>query len=226
MRRVLTIAIVFLACGFVANILIACAFAALEFPGASSMFFVAEMRRHYWEDQHELKRSIDRENLWVSDARQGFGCDLIRINEDSQLAPDGRLNRRGTLNVRRAGWPLRCLTGFEVVQGSRRMEWAIRAGEPPKPAAGAPPTPVGAGDVPPMLPLKPIWPAFALNWLIVTAMLWTLWVTHLKCRRAIRRLNRRCWSCGYPMGGSNQCSECGAAIGTTRRRNAHAKLSS
>jgi hypothetical protein len=221
-RRILTMAVIFLACGFIANILIAWTFAALESPTHSSMYFLAAMRRHYWDDKFELNRALQRDQLWVNDARRGIGCDAIKLTADTYLNEKGLINRGAVLHIRRAGWPLRSLTGIEILDGAARMEWAVRAGEAPKPVAGVRPTLVGAENVPPMLPLKPIWPGFALNWLIVSAMLWTLWIMHLKTGRAVRRWKNRCWSCGYPTGNSDHCSECGAAI--TRRASTHPQI--
>lgn len=218
MKRILTIAVIFLTCGFIANILIAWAFAALESPSNTSMHFLAAMRRHYWDDQFELNRAIQRDDLWVNDARQGIGCDAIKLTADTYLNDRGLINRGALLHIRRAGWPLRSLTGIEVLDGAPKFEWAIRAGEFPKPVAGARSMLGGAGNVPPMLPLKPIWPGFALNWLIVSAMLWALWIMQLQSRRAVRRWNKQCWSCGYPQGESQHCSECGATLGIVRTR--------
>jgi hypothetical protein len=68
----------------------------------------------------------------------------------------------------------------------------------------------------PVLPLRPIWPGFAINTIFYAAMLWLLWVAPGKIRRFIRIRGHRCPACGYqiaPGGGIGPvCSECGAPL--------------
>ncbi len=58
------------------------------------------------------------------------------------------------------------------------------------------------------LPLRPIWPAFAVNTLFYAALLWSPFAL----RRIIRVKRGLCPACGYPMGESAVCSECGKAL--------------
>jgi hypothetical protein len=71
-------------------------------------------------------------------------------------------------------------------------------------------------SMPRVLPLRPIWPGFAINTIFYAAMLWLLWVAPGKIRRFIRIRGHRCPACGYqiaPGGGIGPvCSECGAAL--------------
>ena len=65
------------------------------------------------------------------------------------------------------------------------------------------------------LPLRPIPVAFAFNTLVYAAVLWLLIPGPFVLRRFIRVKRGRCVKCGYPMGESAVCSECGSAL---RRR--------
>ena len=61
-----------------------------------------------------------------------------------------------------------------------------------------------------LLPLTPLWPAFALNTLLYATLTWLLSCALLALRR-FRRIRRGlCPTCAYPTGESSVCSECGA----------------
>ena len=59
------------------------------------------------------------------------------------------------------------------------------------------------------LPLKPIWPGFAVNALFYAAILWLLIPGPFALRRFIRVRRGLCVACGYRMGEAVVCSECG-----------------
>ncbi len=63
------------------------------------------------------------------------------------------------------------------------------------------------------LPLRPIWPGFAINTLFYAAILWLLTLGTFTARRMIRRKRGRCIKCGYDLRGTSGgevCPECGA----------------
>jgi len=62
------------------------------------------------------------------------------------------------------------------------------------------------------LPLRPLWPGFAINTVFYAGVLWVLWATPFALRRMIRHRRGRCAQCGYPIGQSPVCTECGAAV--------------
>ena len=62
------------------------------------------------------------------------------------------------------------------------------------------------------LPYRPLWPGFAVNTLLYAAILWLLIPGPFALRRFIRRRRGLCPGCGYPMGDSNVCTECGMAL--------------
>jgi hypothetical protein len=66
-------------------------------------------------------------------------------------------------------------------------------------------------ELPKVLPLRPIWPGFAINTIFYAAMLWLLWIALGKLKRFIRVHRGRCPACGYIIapGVGNKCSECG-----------------
>ena len=59
------------------------------------------------------------------------------------------------------------------------------------------------------LPVRPIWPGCAVNTLYYAAVLWLLICGPFVVRRFVRRRRRLCAACGYPIGESGVCSECG-----------------
>ena len=67
----------------------------------------------------------------------------------------------------------------------------------------------------PLVPLRPIWPGFAINTVFYAAILWLLTFSVFTTRRMIRRKRGRCIKCGYDLrgssGGGGVCPECGAA---------------
>ena len=62
------------------------------------------------------------------------------------------------------------------------------------------------------LPLLPIWPGFAVNTIFYATTLWLLACGLLAMRRLVRLKRGLCPACGYPMGKSSVCSECGKAL--------------
>ncbi len=63
------------------------------------------------------------------------------------------------------------------------------------------------------LPLRPIWPGFAINTIFYAAILWLLTLGPFNARRFIRRKRGLCINCGYDLRGAEHevCPECGAA---------------
>ncbi len=63
-----------------------------------------------------------------------------------------------------------------------------------------------------VLPLGMIWPGFAINTLFYAAILWLVIPGPFILRRLIRHWRGLCPKCGYPMGESSICTECGQGL--------------
>ena len=63
------------------------------------------------------------------------------------------------------------------------------------------------------LPLRLLWPGFAINTVFYAAILWLLTLGPFTVRRIIHRRQGRCIKCGYDLRGAEHkaCPECGAA---------------
>lgn len=68
----------------------------------------------------------------------------------------------------------------------------------------------------PLLPLRPIWPGFAINTVFYSAILWMLFAAPRALRRKRRLKHGLCPACAYPIGSSHVCTECGAAVKPNR----------
>ncbi len=65
-----------------------------------------------------------------------------------------------------------------------------------------------------VIALKPLWPGFAINTLLYAATLYLLFTTPAKLRRHRRIKRNLCPACAYPVGESDNCTECGRALRT------------
>lgn len=63
-----------------------------------------------------------------------------------------------------------------------------------------------------LVPLKPIWPGFAVNTLFYATILWLIFFAPGAIRRMFRRRRHQCPACGYPIGVSPMCTECGKPL--------------
>lgn len=67
------------------------------------------------------------------------------------------------------------------------------------------------------LPLQPIWPSFLVNTFIYAAIIAFAIFGIRGTRRALRRSRNQCIACGYPIGTSPVCTECGRPIAFNQR---------
>jgi hypothetical protein len=63
-----------------------------------------------------------------------------------------------------------------------------------------------------LLGLRPVWPAFLANALFYGFFIWILVRSAAALLRTARILTGRCPHCGYPMGESPVCTECGKPL--------------
>ena len=100
----------------------------------------------------------------------------------------------------RAGLPMRSLQGVRA--RGFGMVWRDGALSLPRWAK----TRVG------FVPLRPIWPGFAVNTLLYATVLWLLIPGPFALRRFVRVKRGLCPACAYPMAESDVCSECGKSL--------------
>ena len=62
------------------------------------------------------------------------------------------------------------------------------------------------------LPMRPIWPGFAINSAIYGMSLFVLVSAWRALRREVRLARDACYDCGFPIGVSACCTECGADL--------------
>ncbi len=67
-----------------------------------------------------------------------------------------------------------------------------------------------------VIPLRPIWPGFAVNTIFYATILWLLIAAPFALRRFLRLRRGLCPKCAYPTGESAVCTECGITL--PRRR--------
>jgi hypothetical protein len=63
-----------------------------------------------------------------------------------------------------------------------------------------------------IVPTAPIWPGFAINTVFYAGLLWMLFAAPFALRRWRRIRRGLCPKCAYPVGTSDKCTECGAAV--------------
>ena len=109
------------------------------------------------------------------------------------------------------GWPALAMRCRVDLHGDRRPKWEVRSAvNLTEPQSG----------LLVMLPLSPIWPAFAINTVFYAVILWVLFAAPFALRRR-RRINRGlCVNCAYDLRGRESiasgcghvCPECGTAV--------------
>lgn len=62
------------------------------------------------------------------------------------------------------------------------------------------------------LPTLVLWPGFAVNTVFYATILWLMLAAPFALRRRLRARRGQCQQCGYPIGVSPVCTECGAAL--------------
>ena len=152
---------------------------------------------------------------WPSPSRGGWGTGLFMstgtfsgtIPKD-QAVSEGRPRHYG-LSVFRYGVPFRALEGqilmriYEPYARTFTMMAAVRS-----------PDLMSSRRSMGVIPLRPIWPGFAINTAFYAVLLWMLWLSPFVVRRVIRHKRGLCIKCGYDLRGTSGgvCPECGMAV--------------
>lgn len=128
----------------------------------------------------------------------------------SKPPPDGQVMGSDTA----FGWPMRCMWyqmqsqyGMNRVWGERLYGGIVRSGQP-----SAVMRQFRA------LPLLPIWPGLVGNTLFYGVIWFMLLLAPGAVQRMLRRRRGRCEHCGYPIGSSPICTECGGTLPAASRR--------
>jgi len=149
--------------------------------------------------------------VWPSGHPLYYSPDWIHTFQGRVWWDDESLGPINTGNFAIAcGWPMFSLTSWrtardrDVFSSPGVIQWGI--------ALPSPPSHPNIVWVPPILALKPLWPGFAINTVFYAGVLWVLFCGPFALRRMIRRRRGQCPQCGYPIGQSPVCTECGAAV--------------
>jgi hypothetical protein len=140
------------------------------------------------------------------------GVEFIDVAvEDDDIGADSFAGPLPYIGIARAGWPLIALEG----------QWHRDASRSPTPL---PPRVVSAWAFddwyvrgnrlffPRMIPLRPIWRGALIDLLFWTVAAMITWYGPILIVRLIRWRRGRCVACGYPIGASPVCTECGRKV--------------
>jgi hypothetical protein len=216
MRRLLAMMLILLVHGVMLTFLVAWTCSLLISPDplrdGLDPVQLNRVRREFFERAGPDPGGGDPGTLFVTVVHSQKGVEFLDLAvEDRDLGADAFNGPLPYIGVTRAGWPLIAVEAQWYRDASRAMpvfaprttggfafrDWYVR------------------GDrlfMPRMLPYKPLWPAFTLDvafWTVVAAVLWfvPIWI-----RRLIRRRRGQCAGCGYPIGASEVCTECGREV--------------
>lgn len=229
MRSILRIAIVCIVIGCIFNVLIAWACAIWSSPpgvtatGISGVdpLLMARLRREFFNRPGPDPGGNDPGTLFVTVAYECFGAQFMDIAvEDKDIPTDAFKGPLPYIGVTRAGWPWLALEG----------QWHRDASRSPNPGPATsrwaviiPALYVRADRLflPRMLLFRPMWPGFVINTLVFAAAV----AMPFLLRAVVRKLRGRCIACGYPIGESPVCTECGSRVRAHQRHPFDAKLS-
>ena len=198
MKRRLLIAAIFLLAGAVVNVAVAWGCAGwsretvVHFPGSM------DRETALWAEHRPPH--FQKAPYWFGQHRYGLGRHQSRVGAGNSMT------------VLDAGWPCYALWGLI-------WEWAV----PPEPGLHSPLLShsfqlrrgfvAGHWREPRLIPLRPIWPGFAVNTLVYAVLVVVVWFAVRAGYQYLTRSRRGlCPKCGYPRGESAVCSECGKAL--------------
>ena len=194
-RKVRSIAVrvvVFLLLGAVVNVAVALAIAAFSSPRQAvemplsetdSLLIAALLQR--------FDGSIQDDPSWL--LRRGPGVEWITGVNVRNPSADWF-----SLFAMRSGWPVYSLSG---------ETWLLNSSDDPQDHSLLS---IPSRDM--VLPLRPLWPGFAINTLVYAAVPWLLFAAPGRVRRWRRIRRGLCIKCAYPVGTSEVCTECGVRI--------------
>ncbi len=228
MKRRLLIIAVFLLLGAVVNVAVAWGFALWTFS-ASTIIAEAGLtatEAPAWSIQRRTRPGADaflaipfpheHPAMWGMLLMQGLASDGLRAKVARTSTPPGSEHPLNYLYRRDAtGWPCRALfcerEGYRSISPTSMSE-TYSSSE----ARGGIILRTNPRNEFPWqdrtLPLRPIWPGFAINTIFYATLLWLLIPGPFALRRLMRVRRGLCPRCAYPMGESAVCTECGIAL--------------
>jgi hypothetical protein len=158
------------------------------------------------------KRASGFAGTWYSSSFDDFGTQVGELRPEEVLSDVGwGADESHDRDAQSRGWPFRAL--WCEVCWNDNSGWYANAltGGLTLPHKS---TNIDGAPELPVLPLRPIWPGFAINSIFYAALLWVLWMVPGKIRRLVRIRRGCCSACGYKIapGVGNKCSECGAEL--------------
>lgn len=194
--RRLFLVVAFLLVGAALNVAtaITCTLAAQQVPG-----LVTHTLNSTASDHRQANGRVADMHLWFRMERPGY-------KEFSFLTQTPDLNESALVVDIEAGWPWKSLRHFDRTEltNVKFMQQYLSFRNQPR---------IASADADGfLLPTRPILSGFVLNSLLYAAVLWVVFVGVPASRRYIRLRRGLCPRCGYPIGASDRCSECGAAL--------------
>ena len=135
----------------------------------------------------------------------------LHLDVPSAAYQSGRISEENSFTDAR-GWP--ALTMWSEYEWPAYGQTVVVKGGLPLSSRHSVSNRYFAPPLPRALPLRPIWPGFAVNTLLYTVILWLLICGPFELRRLLRRKRGLCITCGYDLGGAEHeaCPECGVEV--------------
>jgi hypothetical protein len=201
-RRIVIILLILFA-GAIINVCVAWGLAVTSFPiEANGRVYASAEVRGLWDPRVPDPLTY----------RPFYGYTFVAIGVDELVLPGGRVEEgkpavRYKIILLDAGVPMRSMRAeLGGVQGSPHAAHAITN------PFGAPARHFRSGRTEVLLPLCPLPRGFAVNTVSYAAILWLLICGPRALRRRLRIRRQRCPACGYPLGTSPVCTECGREV--------------
>ena len=210
MKRRLTKLVVFLILGAIVNVAVAWGFAASTGLSGVAIFSLPTAQEVEWWADHAPDGFLKEPETSGKTMFEGIGSSntmIAALEQDSQ-----GFYRSNQIYLRLVGWPVRCVEG---AQWRSQVLPSLKDDRIVNDAALPLSSWVGSSLSPwRWLPLRPIWPGFAINTIFYAAMLWLLTLAPFTARRMIRRKRGLCIKCGYDLRGTEHevCPECGKEL--------------
>jgi len=209
MKGLLYFALIFVLLASLLNIAVAWGCSAFSGAPKFDALITASYRRQRFEKEERYPQ-LKEEGFWIDRVLHGGQHDVVVIQRKQPS--------KQFFHLHLAGWPLRSMEGREyfgakLSKAQIDFQWAIPIDSKAKDTQIVVSKTGAVREIKPIkvLPLRPVWPGFALNTGLYASALLVLYSLWWLARRYNRKLRSRCLRCGYDLRGNlvNGCSECG-----------------